>query len=111
MKRFFPFLAVSLGAIWIAASLFPPKPPKDNLDLVRFGKIPVQVGGRIKPLDTVARNSLLIIRTKETLRLDDGRQISAIKWLSDTLFDAPVADEYPVFIIQNAEVLGLFGWQ
>ena len=71
----------------------------------------MQVGGRIKPLDTVARNSLLIIRTKETLRLDDGRQISAIKWLGDTLFDASVADEYPVFVIQNAEVLGLFGWQ
>ena len=69
------------------------------------------VGGRIKPLDTVARNSLLIIRTKETLRLTNGRQISAIKWLADTLFNAPVADEYPVFVIQNAEVLGLFGWQ
>ena len=69
------------------------------------------VGGRIKPLDTVARNSLLIIRTKQTLRLDDGRQISAIKWLADTLFNAPVADQYPAFVIQNADVLGLFGWQ
>ena len=27
------------------------------------------------------------------------------------LFNAPVADQYPVFVIQNAEVLGLFGWQ
>ena len=27
------------------------------------------------------------------------------------LFNAPVADEYPVFVIQNAEVLGLFGWE
>src|SRR5262249_41206498 len=103
--------AVSLGALWIAASLLPPKPPKDDVDLVRFGKIPVQVGGRVKPLDTVARNSLLIIHTKQTLRLADGRQLSAIKWLTDTLFRAPVADEYPAFVIQNADVLGLFGWQ
>ena len=57
------------------------------------------------------RNSLLIIHTKQTLRLDDGRQISAIKWLADTLFNAPVADQYPVFVIQNADVLGLFGWE
>ena len=111
MKRFFPILAVSLGALWIVASLFPPKAPKDDIDLVRFGKIPVQVGGRVKPLDTVARNSLLIIHTKQTLHLADGRQLSAIKWLADTLFRAEVADGYPAFVIQNAEVLGLFGWQ
>ena len=88
MKRFFPFVVFALAALWIAASFFPPKTPKDDVDLAKFGKIPVQVGGRVKPLDTVARNSLLIIRTKETLRLDDGRQISAIKWLADTLFNA-----------------------
>jgi len=111
MKRFFPVIAVSLGALWIAASLVPPKPAKDDVDLVRFGKIPVQVGGRLKPLDTVARNSLLIIHTKQTLRLADGRQLTAIQWLADTLFNAPVADGYPAFVIQNADVLGLFGWQ
>ena len=111
MKRFFPLFVVSLGAFWIAASLLPPKPRKDDVDLVRFGKIPVQVGGRVKPLDTVARNSLLIIHTKQTLRLADGRQLSAIKWLADTLFRSQVADEYPAFVIQNADVLGLFGWQ
>ena len=111
MKRFFPVFVVSLGALWIASSLLPPKPRKDDVDLVRFGKIPVQVGGRVKPLDTVARNSLLIIHTKETLRLADGRQLSAIKWLADTLFRSQVADEYPAFVIQNADVLGLFDWQ
>jgi ABC-type transport system involved in cytochrome c biogenesis permease subunit len=111
MKRFFPGIVLVLAAFWIGASFVPAKKSDDGIDLENFGKIPVLVGGRIKPLDTVARNSLLIIRTKETLRLDDGRQISAIKWLADTLFNAPVADKYPAFIIQNADVLGLFGWQ
>lgn len=111
MKRFFPILAISLGVLWIALSVFSPKPPKDDVDFVQFGKIPVQVGGRVKPLDTVARNSLLIIHTKQTLRLADRRQLSAIKWLADTLFNAPVADGYPAFVIENSDVLGLFGWQ
>jgi ABC-type transport system involved in cytochrome c biogenesis permease subunit len=111
MKRLLPFIVLALAAFWIASSFVPPRTAKDNFDLAHFGKIPVQVGGRIKPLDTVARNSLLIIRTKETLRLDDGRRISAIKWLADALFNAPVADQYPAFVIQNADVLGLFGWQ
>ena len=34
-----------------------------------------------------------------------------MRWLTDTLFNAAVADQYPVFIIQNADVLGLFGWE
>jgi ABC-type transport system involved in cytochrome c biogenesis permease subunit len=111
MKRFFPVLAVSLSVLWVAASLFSPKPPRDDVDFVRFGKIPVQVGGRVKPVDTVARNSLLIVHSKQTLRLSDGRQVNAIKWLADTLFNAPMANAYPAFAIQNADVLGLFGWQ
>src|SRR5215472_14036463 len=34
-----------------------------------------------------------------------------MQWLTDALFNAPVADQYPVFVVQNADVLGLFGWQ
>ncbi|PYK76785.1 MAG: cytochrome C biogenesis protein [Verrucomicrobia bacterium] len=111
MRRFFPAIVFVLAAFWIGASFVPAKKSHNDLDLAGFGKIPVLVGGRVKPLDTVARNSLLIIRTKEILRLDDGQQISAIRWLADTLFNAPVADQYPAFVIQNADVLGLFGWQ
>src|SRR5262249_12639762 len=84
---------------------------KDDFDFSRFGEIPVLVGGRVKPLDTVARNSLLIIHGKQELRLEDGRRLSAMQWLTDVLFNAPVADKYPVFVVQNADVLGLFGWQ
>ena len=111
MKRFFPTIVFVLAALWIGASFVPAKKSHGDLGLADFGKIPVLVGGRIKPLDTVARNSLLIIHTKQMLRLDDGRQINAIKWLADTLFNAPVADQYQAFVIQNADVLGLFGWQ
>jgi hypothetical protein len=66
---------------------------------------------RIKPLDTVARNSLLIIHGKQELLLKDSRHLTAIHWLADVLFNAPVADQYPVFLVQNADVLGLFGWE
>jgi hypothetical protein len=111
MKRFFPFLALLLAAAWVATSWFPPTIARNEPDLVNLGKIPVLVGGRIKPLDTVARNSLLIIHGKESLGLENGRQITAMQWLTDLLFKPVVADEYPVFVIQNAEVLGLFGWE
>jgi len=111
MKRFLPWIILAVAAACIAANWLPPKTAKDDFDLSRFGEIPVLVGGRIKPLDTVARNSLLIIHGKQELRLEDGKRVTAMRWLSDVLFNAPVADQYPVFIVQNAEVLGLFGWQ
>ena len=111
MKRFLPWIILAIAAGSIAASWTPPKTAKDDFDFSRFGEIPVLVGGRVKPLDTVARNSLLIIHGKQELRLEGGKRLSAMQWLADVLFNASVADQYPVFVVQNADVLGLFGWQ
>ena len=111
MKRFLPWIILAVAAASIALNWLPLKNGKDDFDLTNFRKIPVLVGGRVKPLDTVARNSLLIIHGKQELRLEGGRRLSAMQWLTEVLFNAPVADQYPVFIVQNAEVLGLFGWE
>ena len=111
MKRLLPWLILAVAVASIAANWRPPKPAKDDVDLAKFGKLPVLVGGRVKPVDTVARNSLLIIHGKQQLRLEGGKRLNAMQWLTDVLFDAPVADHYPVFVVQNADVLGLFGWE
>lgn len=111
MKRFFPSLIMVAVAGWIATTWLAPQPQTDGFDIAGFGKTPVLVGGRMKPLDTVARNSLLIIHGRQELRLDDSHNLSAMEWLTTTLFDAPRADQYSVFLVQNAEVLGLCGWQ
>jgi ABC-type transport system involved in cytochrome c biogenesis permease subunit len=111
MKRFLPWIMLAVAAALIAPNWGPPKTARDDFDFSKFGEVPVLVGGRVKPLDTVARNSLLIIHGKQELRLESGKQLSAMEWLSDVLFNAPVADQYPVFVVQNADVLGLFGWE
>jgi ABC-type transport system involved in cytochrome c biogenesis permease subunit len=111
MKKFLPWIILIVIASWIGGNWLPPKAAKDDFDFSKFGKLPVLVGGRVKPPDTVARNSLLIIHGKQELRLENGRRLSAIEWLADVLFNAPVADQYPVFLVQNDEVLGLFGWE
>ena len=111
MKRFFPLLLLLFAVGWLAANWWPARRAQGDLDLSKLGKVPVLVGGRVKPLDTVARNSLLIIHGKQELGLKDSRRLTAMQWLTDVIFNAPVADQYPVFLVQNADVLGLFGWE
>jgi ABC-type transport system involved in cytochrome c biogenesis permease subunit len=110
MKRFVPYLVLLIAALWLGSSWIAPKPKADDFDVRTFGRLPVLAGGRVKPLDTVARNSLLIMRGKQTLRLANGEKMEATRWLADVIFNTPAADTYPVFAVANQEVLGMFGW-
>ena len=110
MTRYIPYIVLLCASLWLGTSWLTPKAKPGEFDLTSFSRIPVLVGGRIKPLDTVARNSLLILRGKQTLKLANGEQVSPNRWLAEVLFNPAVADTYPVFAIANQEVLGMFGW-
>ncbi len=110
MSRYIPHFLLLIATLWIGASWMYPKTDPGEFDLTSFNRIPVLAGGRIKPMDTVARNSLLILRGKQTIRMPEGGKISASRWLADVLFNPEKADTYPVFAIANQEVLGMFGW-
>src|SRR5438128_522296 len=90
-----PWIVVTLCALWVAAGLRAPAVGEPFL-LTRFGQLPVLEGGRIKPLDTVARTALLLLRGKQTVRVDP-RSLPATVWLADMLFRAEVANQYRVF--------------
>ena len=53
----------------------------DRLD--DFGELPIVYQGRIKPLDTLARNTLLIVSDRDTFTDRDGKKQPAIQWLAD----------------------------
>jgi len=96
------FVAVLVGVVTTAA---PPSGPH-GIDVSAFGRLPVLEGGRVKPLDSVARNSLLVIRSQQSFRSGGGR-ISAIEWLLDDMARPMVADEQPVFVIDDPDVLAI----
>jgi len=111
VERCFPWLILVSCLLWVASSWLVPAAKPGEFDFVAFGKLPALADGRLKPLDTVARTSLVILRGRQTLRTEAGQSMEAIAWLADVLFDASTADTYPAFVINNPEVLGIFGWQ
>jgi ABC-type transport system involved in cytochrome c biogenesis permease subunit len=104
--RFLPFIVLALGAVYLASTLREPR-LKTEFDLNDLGRVPVLVNGRIKPLDTVARTSILTIRGNQSIKKPDGTYITPIEWLADVLFAPGKADTYKIFLIENHEVLDL----
>ncbi len=106
MKRFIPLIVLALGALYLASTLREPT-DKAGFNLTDFGRVPVLVGGRIKPLDTVARTSILSIRGSQYIATPDGKSITPDAWLADVLFNPAKADTYKIFLIENHEVADL----
>ncbi|MGJ8652371.1 MAG: cytochrome c biogenesis protein [Opitutaceae bacterium] len=80
-----------------------------NFDVASFSELPVQVGGRIKPLDSVARNTLLILSARQKAVTPEGDKLSPIEWFMDLTMRPELADTYRVFKIEFPDDLGFAG--
>ena len=107
MKRFLPIAALLLAVAYVASTLRPPANP-GAFDINAFGRLPVLVNGRLKPLDTVARSSLLQLQGRQTVTTPDGRRLQPAEWLLDVAFRPNLADAYQHFEIVNPDVLAIF---
>jgi ABC-type transport system involved in cytochrome c biogenesis permease subunit len=74
-----------------------------------FESLPIQEGGRVKPLHTHASFTLLRLNGKRSLRMEGGLRLTAVEWLLDVLFYPEVARGYPTFLVQNPEVVLALG--
>ena len=81
------------------------------MKLERFGALPLMYEGRIKPFDTLARNSLRIISNRETFVDAEGRKQPAIRWLLDVIARPEAAEKHRVFRIESMELLETLGLQ
>ena len=116
MKKIFekwlpPVLTLALAA-WFLNGLRVPVDP--DFAFGEFGRLPVTANGRVQPMDSLARNSLLQLREKQTLNLEPWKNwnenpkiISADEWLANVAMNPAVADEWPVFRLDNPELITL----
>jgi ABC-type transport system involved in cytochrome c biogenesis permease subunit len=77
MKKSLPWILVAAFAVWIVSSLVPKK--EAGFHTRDFAKLPVVLEGRHQPWDSVARNTLLQLRGKQSLYFElkapDGRPV------------------------------------
>jgi hypothetical protein len=108
MKKWIPFILVVVMAGWFLSGLH--QKPEAGFHVREFGKLPVLMNGRFQPFDSIARNSLLQIRTKQTVYETDGgkaQTLTAMDWLLEVMMKSESADNLKVFRIDNNEVIGL----
>jgi ABC-type transport system involved in cytochrome c biogenesis permease subunit len=75
--------------------------------------IPVQDGGRTKPLSTYAGFKMLGLHGARSMKIQDGQgkgvKITPTVWLMDTLFRPQLAIKLPTFRVDNSAVLEAIG--
>jgi ABC-type transport system involved in cytochrome c biogenesis permease subunit len=108
MKKYFSAFVALLALSFVGFSLRAPRNP-GAFDIVGFGRLPVLVNGRVKPLDTVARTTLLTLQGRQHVTTRDGRTLVPVEWLLGVLYRPALADSCQTFAIVHPEVLALFG--
>jgi len=85
-------------------------------DLDGFGELPVQYNGRLKPISALAENNLRLLRGRTSIEGEviaggetSERTFGATEWFLLHNFEPTYADTLPVFRVDHADVLSLFG--
>jgi ABC-type transport system involved in cytochrome c biogenesis permease subunit len=111
-QKWLPAALMFIMALWFFGNL---QAPKDkDFAFTEFGKLPITSNGRIVPLDSLARNSLLAIREKQTVNTEPWkgwnekpRILPATEWLANVMMNPAVADAWPVFRVDNPDLVSL----
>ena len=111
-QKWFPPLLMLVMASWFIGNL---QTPKDkDFAFSEFGQLPITANGRIEPMDSLARNALLEIREKQTLNAEPWKEwnqnpriIPASEWLAYVMMNPAVADDWPVFRVDNPDLISL----
>jgi ABC-type transport system involved in cytochrome c biogenesis permease subunit len=118
----FPWVICVVLLAWVGSKARLPGVAEDQFDLYAFGRLPAVYQGRTKPIDTLARNSLMIISGKQTfVHADDERppgtlgflgrekRQPAIRWYLDLIAKPSKASQHKVIRIENPELLSFLG--
>src|SRR6476660_9300886 len=117
MKSIFkvlPWLFVLLFATEIIVVFMPKKDAEFHTR--EFGRLPVLMNGRVQPFDSVARNTLLQIRSTGDVPLEEvpswkfwhhPKKLKSTEWLLEVFFKPETEDTRPIFLIHHPDLLAV----
>jgi ABC-type transport system involved in cytochrome c biogenesis permease subunit len=113
LARLFPaIMLVVFGGYALSKARLPESKPSE-MQIHQFGKLPLAYQGRIKPYDTLARNSLQILSEKQEVHVwRKGKvveKLPAIHWLLDVISGSDAANDHLIFRIVDLDVLEALG--
>lgn len=110
MKQRLPWIFLAVFALWALGTLRPPR--EETFHISGFAKLPMVFNGRVQPFDSLARNTLLELREKQTINLepwkgwsDKPRILSAAEWLLHVMTKPEEADGWPAFRIDHPDLI------
>lgn len=112
MKHLFLFILLMTGVL--QAQQPDPALLRDKEIVATFQSLPIQEGGRIKPLDTYARYLLLRLHGKQSISVDHPslpgvKKLKATEWLLLSWFRPDIARDIPLFVVDNSQAVGEIG--
>jgi len=106
IQKYYVWIAACLAALYVFMGWMPSR-VAEGYNLESFAKLPVQDGGRFQPLDSVARNNLMIFSERQYALLveEDStgrervRKVPSQAWMVEVATRPEVADDMKVFRI------------
>jgi len=110
MNRFVPWILGLVLIFWATSRMLPPK-DVPGLDLIGFAKLPVLVGGRVMPMDTLARLALSEMNHHGSYTTAGKMVEQPSRGFLDIVMMPEHSDTAKLFEVSNQEILDLFGSQ
>ncbi|MCE9529015.1 MAG: cytochrome c biogenesis protein ResB, partial [Planctomycetales bacterium] len=100
-----------LFVIWLGYWMSSPRFKGAEMNIAAFSRLPVMDDGRVKPMDSLARNSARSMSGSfyERVKDEKGKRTASIEWLLDTITASPAAKKYKLFKIDTPEVVEVLG--
>ncbi|HTU91608.1 MAG TPA: cytochrome c biogenesis protein CcsA [Gemmataceae bacterium] len=107
--KVFPWLVVGAATLVLIFTMMPPSAGPAKMNLQEIAGIPVVHDGRMKPLDSVARTTMMTLSNRQEYKDENGKTQPAIKWLLDTMADKESARRVQIFRIEYPPLLDQLG--
>lgn len=112
-KYFIHCLVVVSVLLTGATTSFAQESSKDEVkapvSIKTLSNLPIMHQGRYKPFDSIARQTLLALSGKSTIKDNGGKKYTASQWLAESIFVPGQSAEFKIFLLENPEVADAIG--